>query len=95
MVSHAWRDPNLMTELCDDPERVFRERGIIVPEGVVPDVIERIANSKLLHLPPSNLDSDYELTNDQLKGVVGGTDSNAPTEEDCLALLLAGLECEW
>jgi len=75
LISDAWGDPALKQRLQDDPETVFKERGIKIPDGVSLKVHASSDTEKHLVIPTQP--PEEELSEEQLEAVAGGGHSHS------------------
>ena len=79
LVAGAWADPALKQRLLASPAAVFAERGIDVPAGVEPRVVENTGLTTYFVLPRQP--SDDELSDEQLQQAPGGYHGCRPGDD--------------
>lgn len=70
LVADCWSDPDLKQRLLSNPAEVFKERGIVLPDGMTAKVVESTADTGYFVIPPAP--SEEELSEEELESVAGG-----------------------
>ena len=81
LVTEVWADDSLKKRLMDNPASVLQEHGVAVPAGWSVHIVEPPDKVLCLVLPPKPVDVT-EVTEDELKGVVGGMASRYKSDDD-------------
>ncbi|QDU94139.1 NHLP leader peptide family RiPP precursor [Lignipirellula cremea] len=71
LVAETWEDADLKARLLSDPNAVFEERGMLPPAGISVKVLDNSGDTIHLVLPAAP--SDYELSEEELEYVSGGS----------------------
>jgi hypothetical protein len=74
IVAQAWDDERFRKRLLADPAAVLKEHGVVVPQGIRVKVLED--TDQLVHLTLPLKPSSQELSDADLRQVVGGILSN-------------------
>lgn len=69
VIVKAWSDPQFKDQLLKNPEKILREQGIEIPEGVKVTVCENTDQQFFLVLPAK---LSTELTEEQLETIAAG-----------------------
>jgi hypothetical protein len=72
LVADAWADPALKKRLLENPAVVLKERGITLPSGVQPKIVED--TDKVAHLVLPSKPAEGELSEQELASVAGGAE---------------------